>query len=185
MWGPLADVSGGGVAIPVVPVVRSVAKDVLKMSMIVINTLLAKLSPTNLVLQECQAVLTVPIIGLISHPVVPRNQRRHFSIVHVTPLLPRHFHSIVIPSPVTPVVVSVMTEHMSSNPPLTVVLHPSISYATLAISFRNQRFYKVVLSRASTLVHVNQPPTMELAQNRGIVLQKNILFAPLTKNSHL
>jgi hypothetical protein len=83
--------------------------------------------------------------------------------------------------------VSMMTVHMSSNPPLTVVLHPSVSNTTLAISFRNQRFDKVVFSRASTLVHVNQPTTMELAQNTGIVLPRknDLIWAPFTMNSHL
>ena len=55
------NVSRGGLTVPVVPVPDKVSEDVL-------------------ILQEGQAVLTVVVIGLVSHPVVPGNKHCSYSL---------------------------------------------------------------------------------------------------------
>merc|ERR1719341_159462 len=82
----------------------------------------------------------------------------------------------------TTVMIIMMAVDMSSNPPLAVILHPCVSNTTLPISFRNQGLDEVVLSRATTLVHVNQPPTMELAENSGIIIC-NLLIHPAKQDA--
>ena len=64
----LTDVSSSSVAVPVIPVPDSVSKDVL-------------------ILEEGQAVLTSPVIGFISHPVIP--------VTIVTDCARRIIHSVV------------------------------------------------------------------------------------------
>ena len=55
------NVSRGGPTVPVIPVPDKVSEDVL-------------------ILQEGQAVLTVVVIGLVSHPVVPGNKHCSWSL---------------------------------------------------------------------------------------------------------
>merc|ERR1711981_1223182 len=139
MWWLLADESRQVVAIPVVPVVGSETKNIL-------------------IFQEGKAVLPVPVIGLIPHPVKPL-----------------YFSSTVIPCPVSKVVIPMRSLHMGSNPPLAFPLHPSISKTTHTIRIRDQRLQQIVLRRATTLVHVNQPSSVELAQDSCIIISHPLL----------
>merc|ERR1711973_127969 len=83
---PLADEPGGLLTIPVIPAPDTKSKDIL-------------------VFQESEAVLSVPIVRLVLHPVEPFD-----------------FNAIVIPGPVAIVVIAMRSVNCCSNPPLVAIL---------------------------------------------------------------
>merc|ERR1712083_1292078 len=84
--GLLADEPGCLLTVPVIPVPDTKSKDIL-------------------VFQESKAVLSVPIVRLVPHPVEPFD-----------------FNAIVIPGPVAKVVIAMRSVHCGSDPPLVAVL---------------------------------------------------------------
>merc|ERR1719507_1409191 len=96
-------------------------------------------------LEEGEAVLAVPVVRLVPHPVKPSN-----------------LSPTVIPSPVAVLVISVGSVHCGSNPPLVIILHAR-NLRHMRIHFADQRLDQVVLLRTSALIHVNKPSLMESA----------------------
>merc|ERR1719334_2271553 len=122
----LTDKPGKLLAIPIVPMV---------------NPKTNRVRP----LEEGEAVLTVPVVGLVPHPIVPGN-----------------LSSTVIPGPVAIIVVSVGAVHCCTDPPLVVILHAG-NLRQVGINFTDQRLDQIVLLRTSALIHVNEPSLMESA----------------------
>jgi len=124
----LTDEPGRLTTIPVIPVNDTKSKDVL-------------------VLEEGEAVLAVPVVGLVLHPVEPSN-----------------LGSIVIPGPVAVLVISVGAVHCCSDPPLVPVLVSRESRRS-RVSFSDQGLQQVVLLRTSALIHINEPALMEFTDD--------------------
>ena len=97
----LTNVSGRTVAVPVIPVPHKVAEDVL-------------------VLEEGEAVLAVPVIGLVPHPVIPRVVSCHVGAGRYKDDLPSNLCACGVPPPVAPVVFAVGPQAGGSDPPLLV-----------------------------------------------------------------
>jgi len=131
--GPLADEPGQLIAIPVIPVPDTKSKNVL-------------------VLEECQAVLTMPVVRLVFHPVIPGN-----------------LNPVMIPGPVSVLVFAVGTVDCRSDPPLVAVLVARESWRS-RVSFSDEGLDQVVLLRTSALIHIHQPPPMEFTDDRSIRL---------------
>merc|ERR1719278_1994442 len=93
-----------------------------------------------LVLEIGHAVLGVPVVRLPIHPVVPL-----------------YFCAGMVPCPVSPVVVTVVSVHGSSYPPLIVVLVSWDSPVSLANSIRDEFSHEPVLLAPVSLIHVDQP----------------------------
>jgi len=127
----LTDEPGRLTTIPVIPVNDTKSKDVL-------------------VLEEGEAVLAVPVVGLVLHPVEPSN-----------------LGSIVIPCPVAVLVISVGAVYRCSDPPLVPVLVSRESRGS-RISFSDQGLQQVVFLRTSALIHINEPALMEFTDDGSI-----------------
>jgi len=130
---PLTDEPGRLTTIPVIPVQDTKSKDVL-------------------VLEEGEAVLAVPVVGLVLHPVKPGN-----------------LSPVMIPGPVSVLVISVGAVHCGSNPPLVTILVARESRGS-RVSIVDQRLEQVVLLRTSALIHINEPSLMEFTDNSSVCL---------------
>merc|ERR1712088_19642 len=118
-----------------------------------------------LVLQICHAVLGVPVVRLAIHPVVPL-----------------YFCAGMVPCPVTPVVVTVVPVHGSSNPPLIVVLVSRDAPVSLAHSIRDKFSHEPVLLTPVSLVHVDQPPAVGSTDGSSVGLRHSFV-EPTEKNT--
>jgi len=105
-----------------------------------------------LVLEEGEAVLAVPVVGLVLHPVKPGN-----------------LCSVVIPGPVSVLVIAVGAVHCGSDPPLVTILVAREPRGS-RISIVDQRLDQVVLLRTSALIHINEPSLMEFTDNSSVCL---------------
>ena len=83
----------------------------------------------HLVLEEGEAVLTVPVVGLVLHPVEPGRVQMIIVIIvlirntdqvisYTNKHIPGDLSPVVIPGPVPVLVISVGAVHCRSNPPL-------------------------------------------------------------------
>merc|ERR1719510_2881761 len=118
-----------------------------------------------LVLEIGHAILGVPVVRLAIHPVVPL-----------------YFCPGMVPCPVSPVVVTVVPVHGSSNPPLIVVLVSRDAPVSLAHSIRDESCQEPVLLTPVTLVHVDQPPTVGTADGGSVGLRHSFV-EPTEKNT--
>merc|ERR1712156_1034760 len=109
--------------------------------------------------EESQAILSVPIVRLVPHPIVPCN---------LSPSM--------IPGPVAVVVVAVRTVHCGSNPPLVVILHAG-NLRHMGIHCTDQRLDQVVLLRTSALVHINEPSFVESANGLSVRLCHSLVHS--------
>merc|ERR1712092_33375 len=109
--------------------------------------------------KERQAILAVPIVWLVSHPIVPCN------------LSPS-----VIPGPVAIVVITVRSVHCGSGPPLVIILHAG-NLRHMGIHCADQRFDQVVLLRTSALVHINEPALVESTNSLSVRLCHSLVHS--------
>ena len=84
----------------------------------------------HLILEEGEAVLTVPVVGLVLHPVEPGRVQMIIVIIvlmirntdqvisNTNKYIPGDLSSVVIPGPVAVLVISVGAVHCCSDPPL-------------------------------------------------------------------
>ena len=79
-----------------------------------------KVSEDVLILQECETVLMVVVIGLVPHPVVPGHTRTLATVCEDDLYSPLELRAVNVPGPVAPVVLAVGAVHRGAYPPLLV-----------------------------------------------------------------
>merc|ERR1719239_1500931 len=94
---------------------------------------------------------------------------------------PGDLRSVVIPRPVSVLVITVRPVHCGSNPPLVTVLVARESRGS-RVSIVDQGLDQVVFLRTSALIHINEPSLMEFTDNSSVCLCHS-LVQPTQQNA--